>query len=100
FEGPHNSKITWEHLLHQTSDWSGQLWGSFDWADRPSSQQNIDQWRARVLQEPGTSFKYNDVRVNVLAYSLLNVFRKPLPQVLKEQIMDPIDASPTWRWYG
>ena len=100
FEGPHNSKITWEHLLQQTSDWSGQLWGGFDWADRPSSQQNIDQWRARPLNEPGSTFEYNDVRVNVLAYSLLNVFRKPLPQVLKEKIMEPIDASTTWRWYG
>lgn len=100
FEGPHNSKITWEHLLQQTSDWSGQLWGGFDWADRPPSSQNIDQWRARELNEPGTSFTYNDVRVNVLAYSLLNIFRKPLPAVLKDEIMDPIGASPTWRWYG
>lgn len=100
FEGPHNSKITWEHLLHQTSNWSGELWGGFDWADRPSAKENIDQWRARALSEPGSTFEYNDVRVNVLAYSLLNIFRKPLPQVLKERIMDPIDASPTWRWYG
>lgn len=100
FEGPHNSKITWEHLLQQTSDWRGQLWGGFDWADRPSSSQTIDQWRAQELNETGTSFKYNDVRVNVLAYSLLNVFRKPLPAVLKENIMDPIGASTTWRWYG
>ncbi|MHA6280775.1 serine hydrolase domain-containing protein [Salinimicrobium sp. CAU 1759] len=100
FEGPHNSKITWEHLLHQTSDWSGQLWGGFDWADRPPSSQNIDQWRGRELKEPGTSYKYNDVRVNVLAYSLLNVFRNPLPRVLKDEIMDPIGASTTWRWYG
>jgi CubicO group peptidase (beta-lactamase class C family) len=38
--------------------------------------------------------------VNLLAYSLLNVFRQPLPQVLKEHIMDPIGASTTWRWYG
>ena len=100
FEGPHNSKITWEHLLHQTSDWSGQLWGGFDWADRPSSSKTIDQWRARELNEPGTYFKYNDVRVNVLAYALLNVFRKPLPSVLKDEIMDPIGASTSWRWYG
>ena len=100
FKGEHNSKITWEHLLQQTSDWSGQLWGGFDWADRPPSDQNLDQWRARKLNEPGTFFKYNDVRVNVLAYSLLNVFRKPLPQVLKEKIMAPINASTTWRWYG
>ena len=100
FEGEHNSSITWENLLQQNSDWSGQLWGSFDWADRPPSEGGIDDWRARKLYEPGTHFKYNDVRVNVLAYSLLNVFRTPLPQVLKENLMDPIGASTTWRWYG
>ncbi|MDT0676302.1 serine hydrolase domain-containing protein [Autumnicola musiva] len=100
FEGPHNSKITWKHLLEQNSDWSGELWGSYDWADRPPSDKNIDEWRERELHEPGTYFKYNDVRVNVLAYSLLNVFRKPLPKVLKEEIMDPIGASTKWRWYG
>ncbi|SDR85872.1 serine hydrolase [Gramella sp. MAR_2010_147] len=100
FEGEHNSKITWKHLLQQNSDWSGQLWGGFDWADRPSQEQTIDEWRSRELHEPGTHFKYNDIRVNVLAYSLLNVFRKPLPKVLKENIMDPIDASQSWRWFG
>ena len=40
------------------------------------------------------------MRVNVLSYSLLNVWRKPLPQVLKTEIMDPIGASTTWRWFG
>jgi CubicO group peptidase (beta-lactamase class C family) len=100
FEGEHNSKITWKHLLQQNSDWSGQLWGSFDWADRPPQNQTIDEWRSRELHEPGTHFKYNDVRVNVLAYSLLNVFRMPLPKILKQNIMDPIDASQSWRWFG
>jgi CubicO group peptidase (beta-lactamase class C family) len=100
FEGPHNSKITWLHLLQQTSDWSGTLHGIHDWADRPPSRGTIDDWKRRTLNEPGTSYKYNDVRVNLLAYSLLNVLRKPLPVVLKERIMDPIGASTTWRWYG
>ncbi len=100
FEGDHNSKITWEHLLQQTSDWSGALFGLYDWADRPDREGKLDDWRYRKLNEPGSSYKYNDVRVNVLSYSLLNVWRKPLPQVLKERIMDPIDASTTWRWYG
>ncbi|PTX43298.1 CubicO group peptidase (beta-lactamase class C family) [Christiangramia gaetbulicola] len=100
FEGEHNSKITWKNLLQQNSDWSGELWGGFDWADRPPQDQTIDEWRSRELHEPGTYFKYNDVRVNVLAYSLLNVFRKPLPKVLKENIMDPINASQSWRWFG
>ncbi|MCG9972639.1 serine hydrolase domain-containing protein [Christiangramia crocea] len=100
FEGEHNSRITWTHLLQQNSDWSGQLWGSFDWADRPPQDQGIDEWRSRELHEPGTYFKYNDVRVNVLAYSLLNVFRMPLPKVLKQNIMNPINASQSWRWFG
>lgn len=100
FEGEHNAKITWEHLLQQTSDWSGNLFGLYDWADRPTADEKLDDWKYRELKEPGTSFKYNDVRVNVLSYSLLQIWRKPLPQVLKERIMDPIGASTTWRWYG
>ncbi|WP_106792982.1 serine hydrolase [Aquimarina sp. Aq78] len=100
FDGKHNKKITWRHLLTQSSDWSGQLWGGYDWADRPPKEGDIDDWKFRKLNEPGTVFEYNDVRVNVLAYSLLNVWRKPLPQVLKEKIMNPIGASTTWRWYG
>jgi len=100
FNGEHNRKITWQHLLNQSSDWSGELWGGYDWADRPPSTGGLDDWKNRTLNEPGTVFKYNDVRVNLLAYSLLQVWRKPLPQVLKEKIMDPIGASSTWRWYG
>ena len=100
FDGNHNSQITWEHLLNQSSDWSGTLWGGDDWADRPPSKGSIDDWKNRAFSIPGTQFEYNDVRVNLLAYSLLNVWRKPLPQVLKEYIMDPIGASSSWRWYG
>lgn len=100
FEGEHNSKITWEHLLNQSSDWSGTLFGLHDWADRPPKTGGIDDWKNRKLNEPGTFYKYNDVRVNLMAYSLLQVWRKPLPMVLKEKIMDPIGASDTWRWYG
>jgi len=100
FEGEHNSKITWEHLLNQTSDWSGDLFGMPDWGDRPPREGGIDDWKNRELKEPGTSYKYNDVRVNLLAYSLLHVWRKPLPMVIKEKIMDPIGASSKWRWYG
>ena len=30
----------------------------------------------------------------------MNVWRRPLPEVLREYVMDPIGATPTWRWYG
>ncbi len=100
FDGAHNRKINWEHLLNQSSDWSGTLFDMPDWGDRPPRGGSLDSWKYRDLKEPGTSYKYNDVRVNLLAYSILQVWRKPLPQVLKEHIMDPIGASTTWRWYG
>jgi len=98
FETPHNRKITWRHLLQQTSDWEGTLWGKPEWADRPTGQP--DQWWTRGRIGPGTAYEYNDTRVNALALASLNVWRRPLPQVLRELVMDPIGASPTWRWYG
>ena len=98
FETPHNRTITWDHALRQTSDWEGTLWGKPDWADRPSDQR--DEWLTRKRNASGTTYKYNDVRVNALALAALNVWRRPLPQVLKETLMDPIGASGKWRWMG
>lgn len=100
FRGNHNEKITWAHLLQQNSDWSGELFGIKDWADRPPREGNLDDWKYRELVQPGTKMEYNDVRVNVLAYSLTHVWRKPLPLILKEHLMDKIGASTTWRWFG
>ncbi|MFL3022121.1 MAG: serine hydrolase domain-containing protein [Cytophagales bacterium] len=100
FEDPHNSQITWHHLLNQSSQWSGKLFGTYDWADRPPRGLSLEEIKKQKLLPPGQAYKYNDVRVNLLSFSLLNVFRKPLPVVLKENIMDPIGASSTWRWYG
>lgn len=98
FETEHNRKITWESLLRQTSDWEGTLWGKPEWADRPDK--DAATWLNRPRSEPGAVYEYNDARVNVLALAALNVWRKPLPQVLKENVMDEIGASQTWRWFG
>jgi CubicO group peptidase (beta-lactamase class C family) len=99
FDSPHNSKITWDHLLRQTSDWQGTLWGKPDWADRPEGDKP-SAWPNRPLHEPGTRYKYNDTRVNLLALAALHVWRRPLPQVLRAEIMEPIGASSTWEWHG
>jgi hypothetical protein len=98
FETAHNRKISWDHLLRQTSDWEGILWGKPDWADRPSDKS--DEWTTRKRFEPGTVYKYNDTRVNALALAATAVWRKPLPEVLREQVMNPIGASNTWTWTG
>ncbi len=98
FASEHNRQIRWEHLLRQTSDWQGTLWGKPDWADRPEGA--AKDWPQRPLHQPGSRYKYNDVRVNLLALATTYVWRKPLPVVLHERIMQPIGASATWRWYG
>jgi CubicO group peptidase (beta-lactamase class C family) len=103
FEGPHNGAITWRQLLQQTSEWEGSLFGKSDVIDRNRSLLQEGQGRkgdARPLRVPGTYWEYNDVRVNRLALSLLQVFRRPLPEVFRERIMQPIGASDTWRWHG
>jgi CubicO group peptidase (beta-lactamase class C family) len=98
FESEHARRITWDHLLRQTSDWEGTLWGKPDWADRPRG--DVDEWRTRARHEPGEVYMYNDVRVNLLALAALNVWREPLPGVLRDRVMEPIGASNSWRWYG
>lgn len=98
FDSPHNRRITWDHLLRQTSDWEGTLWEKPEWADRPARE--TATWLTRERVSPGSVYEYNDTRVNVLALAALNVWREPLPDVLRKHVMDPIGASATWRWFG
>lgn len=93
FASPHNRPITWRHLLTQTSEWEGTLWGKPDVADRRRG-------RDRSLRAPGTFWEYNDVRVNLTALALLHVWGRPLPEVLAEHLMRPMDASESWEWHG
>jgi CubicO group peptidase (beta-lactamase class C family) len=93
FDSRRNSRVTWQQLLQQTSEWQGEMWSKPDAADRRAG-------RDRSLQEPGTFWEYNDVRVNALAFALTQVWKRTLPEVLKEYVMDPIGASDSWRWHG
>jgi CubicO group peptidase (beta-lactamase class C family) len=105
-DSAHNRAITWTHLLTQTSEWEGSCFGVPD---------TVDRWRkvaqdprpaggpkgaARPLQAPGTYWEYNDVRINQLSLALLHLFGRPLPEVFRATIMQPIGASDTWRWVG
>ena len=103
FDGPHNGAITWRHLLQQTSEWEGTLFGKSDVIDRNRNLAVEGKGRkgdARPLHAPGRFWEYNDVRVNRLALSLLRLFRRPLPEVFAERIMQPIGASSEWSWHG
>ena len=104
FEG-RNAAITWRHLLQQTSEWEGVLWGKSDEIDRNRALGQDNTGRPprdtdRALQAPGSLWEYNDVRVNRLALALLRLFRRALPEVFAERVMGPIGASSTWLWEG
>ena len=104
FDPPHNNRITWHHLLQQTSEWEGELWGKPDLIDRHRSvggrPASGRKGTHRDLQPPGTFWEYNDVRVNRLSLALLRLWRRPLPQIFRELVMEPIGASPDWEWHG
>ena len=97
YDSEQNRKVTWEQHARQTTEWEGELWGKkHDFVGK--EEYGRGERKPRELQEPGTYYEYNDVRINRLALSLLRLWEKPLPEVLEDEIMDPIDASDTWRW--
>lgn len=103
YEPPHNHKITWHQLLQQTSEWDGTLWDRPDWIDHNRGVAGADdslKGQKRDLQAPGTYWEYNDVRVNRASLSVMRVWRRPLPDLFAERIMNPIGASDGWRWNG
>jgi CubicO group peptidase (beta-lactamase class C family) len=111
FESEHNRPITWMQLLQQTSEWEGSCFGIPDQVDRfrhlqyqpplmPNSPLAGKKGDARRLNNPGSYWEYNDVRINQLSLALLHLFARPLPDVFREFITRPVGASEHWRWEG
>ena len=94
FSSEHNRKITWDHMLRMTSEWEGEIWG------KPWHAEGRREPRDLPLQKPGTLHVYSNVASARLALAAMQVWRRPLPEVLKKHVMDPIGASTTWRWHG
>ncbi|HWI29476.1 MAG TPA: serine hydrolase [Stellaceae bacterium] len=104
FAGTHNGAITWRHMLQQTSEWEGTLWGKPDLVDRNRNIGLEGRGKAkgthRDLAPPGSYWEYNDVRVNRFSLALLRRFGRALPEVFRARIMEPVGASPLWEWHG
>ena len=106
FDSEHNRAITWEHLLTQTSEWEGECFGMPDWVEhnrRVSYDPKPPQGRKgerRALHQPGTYWEYNDVRINQLSLALLHLFKRPLPELFLESVLQPIGGGEGFRWEG
>ena len=106
FDSDHNRAITWDHLLTQTSEWQGECFGMPDQVEHyrrvshdpkpPTGKKG----EARPLREPGGYWEYNDVRINQLSLALLHLFRRPLPGLFLESVLDPLGGGRDYRWEG
>ena len=97
YDSPRNAQITWKHHLQQTSEWEGNMFGKQDnFLGKEAFGEG--EMKPREQKKPGSYYEYNDVRINRFALSLLRVFNKPVPDVFRDEIMNPIGASNTWRW--
>ena len=97
YDSPHNQAVTWRNHLQQESEWEGEMWtknANFIGAEAFGR----GEMKPRAIQEPGTHYEYNDVRINRFALSLLRLFKKQIPDVFRDEVMNPIGASTTWKW--
>ena len=99
YDSPHNSKVTWRHHANQTSEWEGTMFGkSHDFIG--VEQFGRGSREPRALKQPGEFYEYNDVRINRFSLSMMTLWKRPLPEVIKQYVMDPIGASTTWQYHG
>ena len=97
YDSPRNAQVTWKMHLQQETEWEGNMWGKKDdFVGHDAFGEG--ERKPRELQRPGTFYEYNDVRINRLGLSLLRTFKKPVPEVFRDEIMDPIGASNAWKW--
>ncbi len=97
YDSPRNAQVTWKMHLQQETEWEGNMFGKKD--DFVGAEAFGDGERQpRELKRPGTFYEYNDVRINRLGMSLLQTFRKPVPEVFRDEVMDVIGASNSWKW--
>ena len=88
-------RITWRHLLTQTSDWRGVLFDLPWWADPQGKQGRSDAPLA-----PGQNFSYNDVRTNLCSLALTHLRGAGNAATLGERVLAPIGVAPGWSWQG
>jgi CubicO group peptidase (beta-lactamase class C family) len=97
YDSPHNRAVTWRNHLQQESEWEGEMFGknaNFLGTDAFGR----GEMKPRAIDPAGAHYEYNDVRINRFSLSLLRLFKRPIPDVFRDEVMNPIGASTTWKW--
>jgi CubicO group peptidase (beta-lactamase class C family) len=88
-------RITWRHLLTQTSEWRGTLFDVPWWADPQGKQE-----RGAPSVTPGTRFSYNDVRTNLCSLALTHLLGTSNAASLGARVLEPLGVEAGWSWHG
>jgi CubicO group peptidase (beta-lactamase class C family) len=97
YETPHNATITWTNHLQQESEWEGEMWGKkHDFVGTVAFGDG--ERKPRELERSGMHYEYNDVRINRFSLSMLRLFKKPIPDVFRDEIGSVIGMSSSWQW--
>ncbi len=92
YDSPHNQVVTWRNHLQQESEWEGEMFGKN--ANFIGTEAfGRGEMKPRAIEAPGAHYEYNDVRINRFALSLLRLYKKQLPDVFRDEVMNPIGAS-------
>jgi CubicO group peptidase (beta-lactamase class C family) len=97
YDSARNALVTWKMHLQQESEWEGAMFGkNADFVGAAAFGEG--ERKPRELKAPGSFYEYNDVRINRFGQSLLRLFKKPVPEFFRDEVMNVIGASNTWRW--
>jgi CubicO group peptidase (beta-lactamase class C family) len=88
-------RITWRHLLTQTSEWRGTLFDIPWWADPQGKQAP-----GAPSVSPGTRFSYNDIRTNLCSLALTHLLGASNAASLGARVLEPLGVEPGWSWHG
>ena len=99
FASEQNRDITWRHLLTQTSEWSGTLFGKEDRIDHNRvvgvAVADAPKGTRRAMKTPGSFYEYNDVKPLALAaVALLAIAAAPAAETAYQFTMKTIDGKP------
>ena len=54
--------------------------------------------KPRAIEAPGAHYEFKHMHINHFSLSLLRLFKKQIPDVFSDEVMNPIGASTTWKW--
>ena len=97
YDSPQNSRVTWRHHLQQESEWEGEMWGkNANFLGREAF--GAAEMKPRAIRAPGTLLRVQRRAHEPFCVVAAAVFKKPIPDVFRDEVMNPIGASTTWKW--